>query len=63
MVTGAMEERKKLNFHSYVTCNEGIQHTDVVFLISEVRIVAERFEYTIYGYFLGNRIAFSIVQN
>lgn len=34
-----------------------------MFTMSAVRTVSERFTCTIYGYFLGKRIAFPIVQN
>lgn len=63
MVTGQPSNKKKVNSCSFATSNEGIKDVDVVFPMSAVRVVAERFTCTIYGYFLGTRIAFSIVQN
>ncbi|XP_071708023.1 uncharacterized protein [Rutidosis leptorrhynchoides] len=62
-VAGESNVSRKLNFcfvEPQVDLDEGI---DVVIPLSSVQEVASKYSYTLYGYFIGKRIAFPVVQN
>nr|GEY33814.1 hypothetical protein [Tanacetum cinerariifolium] len=52
---------KKLNIHTLFT--PGCNGIDVVVPVESIRAVSDRFANTVYGFFLGKRVAYPIVAN
>ncbi|GJR86612.1 hypothetical protein Tco_0210623 [Tanacetum coccineum] len=59
-VTG-VPSRKALNFCTLFTLARNM--VDVVFSVESIRAISERFTNTTYGFFLGKRVAYSVVAN
>lgn len=56
------EQKKKVNFRSLAT-DTSVDRVDVVIPMASVQQISERFVNTLYGYFLGKRLAYPIVEN
>jgi hypothetical protein len=59
-VVGKAKEHR-VNFRS-LPCNSSLSGVDVVLSKDSVRAVEKRLEFTLYGYFLGDRVAFPVVD-
>ncbi|GJX32673.1 hypothetical protein Tco_0242528 [Tanacetum coccineum] len=52
---------KKLNFHTLFTPEGNV--IDMVVPVESIRTISERFANTVYGFFLGKRVAYPVVAN
>ncbi|MDV3153234.1 MAG: hypothetical protein Q8755_02495 [Candidatus Phytoplasma australasiaticum] len=54
-------QKRKVNFR-FLETNEGMENVDVTIPIASVRNVQQRFQNVLFGYFLGKRLAFPMVD-
>nr|XP_043619803.1 uncharacterized protein LOC122591609 [Erigeron canadensis] len=56
------EITSKVNF-CYINSESSIENIDVIIPLDSVKKINDRYAYTLYGYFLGKRLAFPVVES